>query len=723
MPHFKTPQHPRNIAARQIGEAKDLEKAIWSRARRNEPQAGSHAASARGIVMLSIALICLVAAGGAGLICYAWQALNYYEAVQETGLAERALNAALVRTADETASATSWDEAYAHTRSPLDLNWIDQHLGVYYASSFRHDFTIVFDSAGKPVYGAVGGRYASPWRYKSMAAAAAPLVQAVQAKEFRRRTGIEAPGPPESGNVVWSSTFVRDKERVYLIGVSTIAPNTGNALGPGHAVAVATGLTVDESYLAAFGGGMNLDAPRLSAAPGRGLGSVSLKGADGRPVGSITWRVRRPGAEIIKGGAWVFAGVALLVAAVIAALGRHIRVLFRRLRANDAALRSTMDQLVAARDEAQASSIAKSRFIANMSHEIRTPLNGVLGMAQVLSRDKLPPAQAQRVETILRSGEGLLAVLNDVLDISKVEAGHMEISETGIVIADLVEGVCRSYADVAAAKGLALSTTVAPSLDGRWLGDPARIRQILLNLVSNAVKFAEHGGVRVAADRRDDRLVIAVEDDGIGVPAHKMDRLFEKFSQVDASSTRRQGGAGLGLAISRELAFLMGGDIEAVSVEGVGSRFTLSLPLRAAPDDAGLEIVAIDCAGPSELKILAAEDNETNRLVLQALLEPMGGQVEFVTDGAKAVERFAAETFDVVLMDIQMPGMNGIDATRLIRAKEAREDLPRTPILALTANTLDHHLLEYAEAGMDGHIAKPVQIASLYAAIAAALNA
>ena len=488
-------------------------------------------------------------------------------------------------------------------------------------------------------------------------------------------------------------------------------------------MAVATGVVLDESYLAAFGSGVNLDAPRLSAGPGGTLGTVSLKDADGRPVGSIAWRVRRPGAEIVKGGVWVFAGVALLLAAVIAALGRHIRVLFGRLRANDAALRSTMDQLVAARDEAQASSIAKSRFIANMSHEIRTPLNGVLGMAQVLSRDKLPPAQAQRVETILRSGEGLLAVLNDVLDISKVEAGHMEISETAIVIADLVEGACRSYADVAAAKGLALSATIEPSLDGRWLGDPARIRQILLNLVSNGIKFTEHGGVRVAADRRDDRFVISVEDDGIGVPAHKMDRLFEKFSQVDASSTRRQGGAGLGLAISRELAFLMGGDIEAVSVEGMGSRFTLSLPLRAAPDDAGCEIVEIDWASPTELKILAAEDNETNRLVLRALLEPMGGQVEFVTDGAKAVERFAAEAFDVVLMDIQMPVMNGIDATRLMRAKEAREDRPRTPILALTANTLDHHLLEYAEAGMDGHVAKPVQISSLYAAIATALNA
>lgn len=681
-------------------------------------------ASAKGIVALSVALVCLVALGGLGSLVYAWRSLNYYEAVQETALAQRTLNTALQRMAAETASATSWNEAYAHVRGPIDLDWVDQHLGVYYSSSFEHDFTLVFDSAGTPIYGSLHGRVAPPPSYQSIAAAAAPLVRDAQRKEFRRRTGVEPPGPAASGNVVWLSAFVRDGGKIHLIGVSTVAPNSGNAAGPAPAVAVATGVTLDARYLTALGDAVNLSRLQLSAAPGETLGSVNLIGPEGRSVGSLLWRVRRPGAEILKGGAGVFAFVALLLGAVIFALGRRIRTLFQRLRQNDAALRSTMNELIAARDKAQASSVAKSRFIANISHEVRTPLNGVLGMAQALSRDNLAAPQAERVKTILRSGEGLLAVLNDVLDISKIEAGHMEVSEIAFDLADLIKGACRSYADVAAAKGLTLSTHLHPSANGRWMGDPARIRQILLNLISNAIKFSERGGVRVMAERQDDMMVIAVEDDGIGVPAGKRDRLFEKFSQVDESSTRRQGGTGLGLAISRELALLMGGDIEAVSTETVGSRFSLRLPLQGALDDQGPalpETIAMIARRP-DLRILAAEDNETNRLVLKALLEPLGSELDFVTDGAEAVERFGAGAYDVILMDIQMPVMNGIDATRLIRLKEAREGRPRTPILALTANTLDHHLEEYAQAGMDGVIAKPVQVASLYAAVFASLD-
>lgn len=678
-------------------------------------------AKAGQILVLSFALICVITMGGLGLLAYAWKALDQYEAVQETALAERTVQGALDRMAAETASATSWDEAYAHTRGPINLNWIERHLAVYYASSFDHRFTIVFDSAGNVVFGAVNGRFASPWRYQSIAASTAPLAREVQAKEWRRRSGVEAPGPPESGNVVWRSAFVRDDKQVHLVGVSTLAPNSGNALGPNKAVTVVTGVTLGARYLATLQNAANLHDLRLSLAPGGGLGSANLKGADGKAVASVVWRVRRPGADIVKAGAWVFISVATLLAVIIAALGRHIRILFRQLRFNDVALRLTMDELIVARDRAQASSVAKSRFIANMSHEVRTPLNGVLGMAQALARDDLSPAQSRRVETILRSGEGLLAVLNDILDISKIEAGHLEISRAAFDLSELVRATCLSYEDVARAKGLTVSAAFDPLVGGRWLGDPARIRQILLNLLSNAIKFSESGRVRVEVGRREGMINIVVADDGIGIPANKIDRLFEKFSQVDASSTRRRSGAGLGLAISRELAVLMEGDIDAVSVEGVGSQFTLRLPLSPAPNGAAPEM-AIPAPQPASLKILAAEDNETNRLVLEALLEPLGGKLDFVADGSEAVDRFEVETYDLILMDIQMPVMNGIDATRLIRAKESREKWVRTPILALTANTLESQLLEYAEAGIDGHVAKPVQTSSLYAAIIQALD-
>jgi CheY-like chemotaxis protein len=377
-----------------------------------------------------------------------------------------------------------------------------------------------------------------------------------------------------------------------------------------------------------------------------------------------------------------------------------------------------------ARDRAEAGERAKSEFIANMSHEIRTPLNGVLGMAQVMEAHELSPDQRARLRTIRDSGATLLAVLNDILDLSKIEAGKLEVAETTFDAEELVQRVAATFEGLAAAKDLELVVDVEPAARGAWSGDALRIRQVLSNLASNAVKFTDAGRVVLEAKAAEGGLTFAVSDTGIGLDAARIPQMFEKFSQADASTTRRYGGTGLGLAIVHALVELMGGAISVESREGEGSRFSVRLPLRRA--EAAGEAQAARPARPLEpsrpLRILAAEDNTINQFVLRAMMEPLEAELTLVGDGREAVAAFAEQPFDVVLMDVQMPVMNGLDAAREIRALEAREGRTPTPILALTANVLSHQLEQYAAAGMDGHIAKPLDVADLYAALENALN-
>jgi CheY-like chemotaxis protein len=384
--------------------------------------------------------------------------------------------------------------------------------------------------------------------------------------------------------------------------------------------------------------------------------------------------------------------------------------------------------LTAARDRAEAGSRAKSEFLATISHEIRTPLNGVLGMAQAMENDQLSAGQRNRLAVIRRSGESLLALLNSVLDVSKIEAGKFELDDGEVDI----EGVARTAVDAfsgeAVRKGLALRLEVSPPACGIYAGDPARLGQVLCNLVSNAVKFTAHGGVTVAVDRPDGDLSITVADTGIGIPPQAQASLFEKFVQGDSSVTRRFGGTGLGLAICRELVGLMGGDVRLESREGEGSTFTIRLPLERLRDAAPALPAAGDAAPDAQppeaapLRLLAAEDNEVNRLVLQTLLQQVGVDPVLVADGAEAVAAWRDEAWDLILMDVQMPVMDGISATRVIRAEEAKGGRLRTPIIALTANVMSHQMDEYRAAGMDGVIGKPLELRQLLDVISASLS-
>jgi PAS domain S-box-containing protein len=381
--------------------------------------------------------------------------------------------------------------------------------------------------------------------------------------------------------------------------------------------------------------------------------------------------------------------------------------------------------LVQAKEEAESATRAKSAFLATMSHEIRTPLNGVLGMAQAMAMGEVTDQQRERLEVIRQSGESLLAILNDVLDLSKIEAGKLELEQAEFDIDELSSGALGAFAATAQAKGLSFELKVERGARGVYRGDSVRVRQILYNLVSNALKFTETGGVKVSVSRKAKQLSIAVTDSGIGVAPEKLASLFQKFEQADASTTRRYGGTGLGLAICRDLAELMGGTIRAESRLGSGATFTVDLPLRRVSAAAKPAAAAAQPREPNDgvaIRVLAAEDNGMNQLVLRTLLEQVGVEPVIVGNGREAVAAWAREPWDLILMDVQMPEMDGPTATGVIRARERAEGRMRTPIVALTANAMAHQVTEYLQAGMDDFVAKPIEAGRLYAVIQDALD-
>ena len=399
--------------------------------------------------------------------------------------------------------------------------------------------------------------------------------------------------------------------------------------------------------------------------------------------------------------------------------------------------------MIKALDAAEAANRARSEFLANMSHEIRTPLNGVTGVASVLNRTALGPEQREMVAVIEASARTLEVLLSDVLDLARIESGKVEMAAEPFDLDAALRTTAALFEPRAAGKGLRFKSTISPAAQTLVVGDVTRLRQIVSNLLSNAVKFTDAGRVslNVEVEPRDGavRLRLSVIDTGVGFDAAVARRLFNRFEQADGSITRRFGGTGLGLAISRSLAQAMGGDLSASSTPGKGAIFTLAveLPVAAAPDDAvdirpaalsmaaAATDAAVDAASDAPAdeaarppRILLAEDHPTNRKVVALILESVGADLVCVENGAEAIAAFDASRFDLILMDMQMPVMDGLTAIRAIRAREGLGDAGRTPILSLTANAMPEHAEASREAGADGHLTKPISATELIAAVA-----
>ncbi len=525
-----------------------------------------------GIVGAAVVLVAVSILGSLALMLLAARTVDKADTADDVARVQRTLSRTLDRQQRELTSATVWDAAYSAFGWSVDAPWADANFADYYHSQFGHDVTFVM-RGGQVIYAAHEGERVAPEALGDFPAATGRLVAdvAAEARVARRQHKVN------SAAEVARSGVVRVDGVDYLTAFAAIVPLTqkgAEAYNGSLAVAVSA-RRIDSVFADTMAS--DLEVKGLAFLPeARGpQPRVVLTDIDGHPAGALAWAAEDPGLSLLKSVApWILAGFVVLVAAGV--------FLFLRVSEALGALKAGRVALVAAKEEAEAANAAKTRFLANMSHEVRTPLNGVLGMAQVMSADELSEPQTRRLHILEESGRSLLALLNDILDIARLETGAVRLRTEPFDLGPLVEASCAAFSGAAAAKGLALDVDMAPELAGRWAGDPVRLRQVLGNLVANAVKFTDEGRVVLRVRPAGQGLRFEVEDTGPGIAAEDQGRLFKIFSQVDNSLTRAHDGAGLGLSICRELVELMGGAIGVRSAPGEGSTFHFSVPLSRA---------------------------------------------------------------------------------------------------------------------------------------------
>ena len=407
-------------------------------------------------------------------------------------------------------------------------------------------------------------------------------------------------------------------------------------------------------------------------------------------------------------------------------LETKVRERTEELNSKNSSLNDAIEELRNAKREAEVANIAKSSFLASMSHEIRTPMNAILGMADILWETQLTDEQAKYVEVFRTAGENLLEILDDILDLSKIEAGHMELNNRWFSLNECMDRLCSIILPKAEERDLGLACNISPEIPDQLMGDPTRLRQILINLLGNAVKFTETGSITLSIETMQashDKLTLqfSVRDTGVGVPGDKLSSIFEAFTQADSSTTRQFGGTGLGLTISRELVQMMGGRIWAESTPGQGSTFHFTATfgisptaeIRLTPD----RDTSQDGADLPAANILMFEDSKYNAFVIQTYLKGTPCSLTVCANGREGVEKFKTGSWDLVLMDIQMPVMDGFQATAAIRQWEQEADLDPVTIIAMTAYALNEDAVRCLEAGADYHLPKPVKKSALFEAI------
>jgi signal transduction histidine kinase len=525
-----------------------------------------------GIVGAAAVLVVVSILGGLALMVQAARALDRMEAVDEIEITQRTITRTLERTERELTSATIWDTAYKMMGWKIDLDWADTDFAGYYREQFKHDVTFVMRS-GQVVYASRDGKRSSTEALGGLPARVAPIVAdlSLDARAARRARLVSTRGE------VSRTGLMKVDGVTYLVALAAVTPESPSVADTydGPPAIVISAQRMDAAFIKDLADDLGLNDLVLLNHPGGAPPNVVLRDIDGQPFGALAWKAENPGVNLLKGVApWLLVGF-LVLASAGAVLMQRVAEALRTLETGRVALQ-------AAKEDAEAANAAKTRFLANMSHEVRTPLNGVLGMAQVMAADTLTEPQGRRLRILEESGRSLLTLLNDILDIARLESHAVKLRAEVFDLAAMVEASCAAFSGAAAAKGLTLDVDIAADLRGRWTGDPMRLRQVLGNLVANAVKFTDEGGVTVRVRHSGKGLRFEVEDTGMGIAAEHVPDLFKTFSQVDTSLTRAHDGAGLGLSICRELVELMGGTIGVHSSPGLGSSFHFVAPLTQA---------------------------------------------------------------------------------------------------------------------------------------------
>jgi signal transduction histidine kinase/FixJ family two-component response regulator len=612
-------------------------------------------------------------------------------------------------------SQTLWDDAVLHLDNRLDPKWAKQYLTEYLWANGQYNLVYVLDGADRPVYATEDRASIDLTRFEALRSQLAPVIASVRRREVAR--GPLFKGDPRVPTPIRDQAIVRSGSNRFIVTADLVQPDNSIGAAPSRRGAILlAGQRIDSVFLHKIE--QEYLVHDLRTVPDRTTArpdelSLRIGPADDPASFRLAWKRNSPTARLL-----LTAGPSL--ALVILALASAPLIVLASDRRNQ--------KLKTASEAAKLASQAKSGFLATMSHEIRTPMNGIIGMARIMQGNALEAAQREWLEIILTSSEALVSILNDALDLSKIESGKLELENEPFAVSDLAQAAASAFSAIAIQKGLNLVAEVSPRAEGTFRGDAHRIRQILHNLLSNAIKFTEHGRIVLGVDVSGSGLEFVVSDTGCGIAPGRIDRLFEKFVQEDASTTRRFGGSGLGLAICKDLTQAMGGTVSVRSQLGEGTTFHVWLPLerctvQPVPGTTHrAEETLLAAAADSALRVLVAEDNSINQRVIVAVLEQVGIVPTVVEDGAAAVEAWAARHWDLILMDVCMPVMDGVAAARRIRSREAVDSRDRTPIVALTANVMSHQIEEYRQAGIDGVVAKPILVSDLFDVIEQALG-